>query len=118
MPDVIGIIRTRSAYALFLIAALWVVVAAVDYSALVAWPVLLFALGGALLLFLPANRLSWAWSLSALTFGLLLCLYQAYSAATVIDGAFQTLGVVSLVAFVVFAAGHVFVMYAYGTASQ
>ena len=116
MPDFIGLIRTKPAYALFVLAVLWAVVAGVDYSLLVAWPVLLFGLSGVFLLFRPTNRFTWALSISTISLGLLLCLYQAYSAATIIGGAFQSLGVVSLVAFAVFTVGHVFVLYAYATA--
>ncbi len=112
MPDILGVIRSKAAYSYFLLAVIWAVVAVVDGSAFLGWPVLLFAVSGALLMARPGDRLTWAWTMSSLLFGFLLAAYQVYSAAVLLPTAFYSIAAISAAAFVLFGAAHVFVFYA------
>lgn len=110
-----GMVRSKTAYSNFALAALWAVVAAVTSSSLVVWPVFLFAVSGVLLMLRPADRFTWAWSMSSVTLGLLLSAYQAFVAITLIRTAFYMVAAVSLVLFLVFAIAHLVVLYAGAT---
>jgi len=90
----------------------WLAFALYDSSALLLWPVVALAAGGAMLWRLPGVRFTWAWGVSAAVLGMVVALYQVYLAVPLLQGAFSVVAGVSLVAFAVFAAVHVVLMYA------
>ena len=118
MPDIVGVIRSNFAYSNFALAAVWAAVAVFVGSALIAWPVVLFAVSGVLLLLRPVDRVTWAWSLATILSGLLLSGYQAYSALTMIGTVFVSVAVSSFVAFALFTAVQALVLYSTGAPSS
>ncbi len=114
MPDIVGVIRSNLAYSNFALAAVWAVVAVFVGSALVAWPVFLFVVSGALLLFRPVDRVTWAWSLATVFSGLVLSGYQAYSALAMIGTVFASAAASSFAVFVVFTVVQALVLYSSG----
>jgi len=112
LPNVLGVIRTNSAYAFLLIGVVWLGIAVIAASPLILWPVVACLLGGVMLRMWPANRLTWAWAVSAAVLGFLLSAYQVYAWVPFLGGHFSALAEGALAGFAVLAVAHVFLMYA------
>ncbi len=112
MPSPLGVVKGNAPYAYLVAGLIWLVVVYATGSVLLLWPVVACLLGGLLLRMMPGRRLTWAWATAAATMGLLLALYQAYTAAPLVFGSFSTIAGASLVAFGVFAVVHLILLYA------
>ena len=112
MPNVLGVIRTNSAYAFLLMGVVWLGIAVVAASSLLLWPVVACLLSGVMLRMWPGNRLTWAWAVSSAVLGFLLSAYQVYAWVPFLGGAFSALAGGALAGFAVLAVAHVFLLYA------
>jgi hypothetical protein len=112
MPDIPGLLRGNAAYLFIAVGVVWIAVAIVTGSSLLAWPVVACLVSGALLKLYPSKRITWAWAISTAGLGLLLSAYQVYAWSPFIGGAFSTLAGSALAVFVVLAAAHVVLLYA------
>lgn len=117
MPSPLKVLKDNVPYAYGVVGALWLVVAFVDGSLLLLWPALACLLGGAMVRLRPRKRLTWAWATAAAVMGLLLSLYQVYAAVPLVSSAFSTVAGASLVAFAIFALGHLLLIYVKNTGS-
>ncbi len=108
---VLDLLRTNLGYAFLVAGVVWLAVVYITEAPLNLWPVVAFFIGGALLKFRPGERLTWAWSVSSTTMGLLLAGYQAYSWIPFLAGSVSTLAVISLVGFTAFAIVHLLLLY-------
>ncbi len=103
--------RPNLGFAFFGAGFVWLAVVYITGTALNLWPVVACFVGGTLLRVKPVERLTWAWSVSSATLGLLLASYQAYAWIPLVSGSFGTLAVFSLVGFAVFAVVHALLLY-------
>jgi hypothetical protein len=106
------LLKANVPYAYVIVGAIWLAVAVVSDTPLLLWPIVACVAGGALLKVRPTHRFTWAWTTAAAVMGFLLAAYQAYAAVPMIGGAFTILAIASLVAFAVFALGHLLLLYA------
>jgi len=111
MPSSLDVMRARAPYAYAVMGLIWLVVAYLESSALLLWPVAVLIAGGVLLMFRQGKRLTWAWAISAAVLGLVLSFYQAYVAALLVTGALSTLAGASLVVFATLGLAHVLLGY-------
>jgi hypothetical protein len=119
MPSPLGALRKNAAYAYVVVGVVWLAIAYYEQSALLLWPVAVMAAGGVLLKVRPGERLTWAWATSAAVLGLVLALYQAYVATTVLTEQASMMAEVSLPVFALFGVAHVLLAYAgSGTAKK
>jgi hypothetical protein len=112
MPALLKVLKDNVPYAYGVMGALWLATAFVTGTPLLAWPTVAFLIGGALLKVQPGKRLTWAWAIATPIMGFLLAGYQAYAAVPLLLGAFSEVAIPSLVLFVVFALGHLLLLYA------
>jgi hypothetical protein len=115
MPKILEGLKSGAAYAFISVGIVWLVVAYVNHSYLVLWPVVTSLLSGVLLKARPGHRLTWAWASSSAVLGLLLAAYQAYAAVPLVGGPSSLIASESLGGFAVFAAVHLILLYAGGT---
>ncbi len=112
MPKVLDALRANSAYAFLVVAAVWLALAVVAGSILLLWPVIACAVSGVMLKARPGHRFTWAWVIASAVLGLLISAYRVYAWVPFLSGAFATTAGISLAAFAVLAAAHVFLLYA------
>jgi len=111
MSSALGALRRNVRYAFLLMGVVWLAIAAYVGSLLLLWPVVALLVGGALLMTRPGWRLTWAWVISAAFLGMLLSLYQAYVAASLVTGAFATVAGGSLALFALLFVVHIVLAY-------
>ena len=111
MLDVIGLLRKYAAYAFFVVAVAWLVVAVLGTSPLTLWPVVACVVSGITLLMWPGLRFTFAWVISTAVLGFLLSAYQVYAWAPFLGGTFSALAAASFVGFAIFAVVHVFLFF-------
>jgi len=99
------------AYEFIAVGVVWGAIAVVLGIALVLWPALTCIVAGILLKFWPSGRIAWSWGTSSAVLGLLVAGYQAYAAIPFVTGTFSLVATESLVAFAIFAAAHVMLLY-------
>jgi hypothetical protein len=108
MLDVIGLLRKNAAYAFFVVALVWLVVAVLGDSPLTLWPVVACVISGVTLRMWPGQRFTWAWVVSTAVLGFLLSAYQVYAWAPFLGGTFSALAATSFIGFAIFAIAHAF----------
>jgi hypothetical protein len=111
MPSYLAMLKTHQPYALFVMAAIWLILAVYVWSALVLWPVLALAAGGLLLMLRPNNRITWTWVTASCGYGIVLALYQAASAASLLGGTFSVVAAESFIIFILLALAQFLVVY-------
>ncbi len=99
-------------YLFALAGAAWAAVLYDTSSVLILWPVIASFVSAGLLLVFKEKTLTEAWTSASALLGFLLAAFQAYAAVGLLSGAFTTVATESLVAFVLFAALHLFILYA------
>jgi hypothetical protein len=92
-------------------AAIWLIFAVYVWSALVLWPVLALVAGGILLMYRPNYRLTWVWVTASCGYGIVLALYQAVSAASLLGGAFSLVAAESFIVFILLALAQFLLVY-------
>lgn len=115
MPSFFELLRSNVAYFFILVGVIWLAVAVLGDTVLLAWPVVACFASGALLKLVPGNRFTWAWVLSTAVLGFLISIYQVYAWAPLVGGAFSTLAGSTVAAFLVLAAVHVLLFYSGAT---
>jgi hypothetical protein len=112
MPNLLDSVKANAAYAFLAVGVVWLVIAYLNHSYLVLWPVVTLMAAGTLLKIRPGDRLTWAWASSSAVMGLILSAYQAYVAVPLVGGPSTTIASESLGGFAAFAAVHLFLLYA------
>jgi hypothetical protein len=112
MPKILEVLKSRAAYAFVGVGIVWLVVAYINHSYLVLWPVVTCLLSGVLLKVRPGERLTWAWATASAVLGLILAAYQAYAAFPLVGGPSTSIASESLGGFVAFAVVHFLLLYA------
>ena len=105
-------VRARSAYGYLVVGFAWLGVAAAGGSLLILWPVVACIASGALLLFRPAIRLTWAWVLATAALGFLLAAYQAYLWVPFLAGTFSAVAGEAIAIFAALAIVHALLFFA------
>jgi hypothetical protein len=112
MPRILDTLVANSAYFFIVVGVIWLAIAVVAASPLIAWPVVACIAGGIMLRQWPAGRLTWAWCVATAVMGFLLSAYQVYAWLSFLGGAFSSLAAISMVGFALLAAVHVLLFYA------
>lgn len=115
MPGIFDTLKSNAAYGFIVVAAIWGVLAYVASAGVVLWPAATCLLSGLLLKLRPGERLTWAFSTSSALLGFLVAGYQVYFWSPLIGGSLSSLAGISIGMFVVFAAVHLFLVYAGGS---
>lgn len=118
MPAILDTLRANVAYAFVAVGVVWLVVAVLTASPLLAWPLIACLVAGGLLKLRPGERFTWAWAVSSATMGFLVAGYEAYFWGPLVGGAFSSLASLSIGGFAVLALVHAFLAYAGGVSPK
>jgi len=110
MQALSGRLRSNLPYVFIAVGAVWFALALATGSRLLLWPVLACVIGGVLLMTAPLANLTGAWVGASALMGLILSAYQVYVASTLLTGQLAEIAWLSLVAFVIFALVHLYLL--------
>lgn len=111
LPKVSEILKSNLPYEFVAVGIVWTVVAVGLGLVIVLWPALTCYVAGLLLKFLPSERITSPWAISSAVLGLLVSAYQVYAAIPFISSTFSSVGVETMVGFLVFSLVHVTLLY-------
>ncbi len=112
MPSIADTIKANAAYVFVAVGVVWAVLAYVASAGVVLWPSATCLLSGVLMKLRPGERLTWAFSISSAALGLLVSGYQVYFWSPLVGGSASSMAGISMGLFGVFAAVHLYLIYA------
>jgi hypothetical protein len=105
-------IKGNLAYLFVGAGVVWLVLTYVTGSLLLLWPVLVCVVSGILIKAAPGAKITPAWAGASALMGIVLSAYQAYAATSLVVGQFATIATASLIGFVIFGLGHLYLLVA------
>jgi len=112
MPRVLNPLVSNAPYFFIAVGVVWLGIALISSSPLIAWPVIACVAAGIMLRQIPSHRLTSAWVVATAALGFFIAIYQVYAWAGFLGGTFSSLAASAFGGFAVLAAVHVLLFYA------